>query len=97
MLHEFMNSVLVLIMLSSECSFVDHKNKECFTKHRMFVQLLSYNCGISLTYQQCCLLCAGTQLRESRLFLLQILQAIIQQEIKETVSSNVWIFSMVIG
>lgn len=48
MLHEFMNSVLVLIMLCSECSFVDHKNKEWFTKHRMFVQLLSYNCGASL-------------------------------------------------
>lgn len=49
-----MNSVLVLIMLSSECSFVDHKNKECFTKHRMFVQLLSYNCGISLTSNAAC-------------------------------------------
>lgn len=48
MLHEFMNSALVLIMLRSECSFVDHKNKEWLSKHKMFVQLLSYNCGASL-------------------------------------------------
>lgn len=65
MLHEFMNSVLVLIMLSSECSFVDHKNKEWFTKHRMFVQLKLQLWSLSLTYQQCYLLCAGTQFRET--------------------------------
>lgn len=35
-----MNSVLVLIMLRSECSFVDHKNKDWVAKHRMFVQFL---------------------------------------------------------
>lgn len=37
MLHLFMNSGLVLIMLCSECSFMRHKNKIVVLKHRRYV------------------------------------------------------------